>query len=89
MDALRELEKGGGNQHAFVQGDARSGDIAWVSSFREKASFRAYNPHITVGHAAAMPEIAPHEFLATRLAVCHLGRFCTCRRILAEWTFST
>jgi hypothetical protein len=31
--------------------------------------------------------VDPFDFVADHLAVCHLGRHCTCRRILGEWRF--
>ena len=45
----------------------------------------AFTPHLTLGHAEITPTIEPFDFIPTRLAVCHLGRFCTCQRVLAEW----
>lgn len=85
MEALEPIEEVGGTGGAFAGGDARAGDVTWVSAFRTTSSFRAFTPHITLGHSKATPAIEPVEFVATRLAVCHLGRFCTCRTILGEW----
>jgi 2'-5' RNA ligase len=85
MDALAPLEERGGTAAAFAGGDPRPGDLKWVSTFRESASFASFTPHITLGHSTKTPEVAPMEFVAPRMAICHLGRFCTCRSILAEW----
>lgn len=86
MDALREFERVGGGPSAFADGDARVGDVAWVTGYRVKASFLAYSPHITLGHASRAPRIEPFAFEATTVAACQLGRFCTCRRVLRGWT---
>lgn len=86
MGALRGLERPSGEPAAFTGGDARVGDVMWVSSYRLKSSFKAYLPHITLGHAAQPPAVAPMSFTASTVAACHLGRFCTCRAILRSWT---
>jgi len=89
MDALRGLERPDGGRAAFADQGARVGDVLWVASFRLKASFGAYTPHITLGHASAHPAIQPFAFEARTVAACHLGRFCTCRRVLHEWQLKT
>lgn len=64
----------------------RSGDIEWVTRFRTRAAGDRFEPHVTLGvgelDRGAVPRIA---FTATELAACHLGRFCTCRRVLGAW----
>jgi len=85
MEALREFERVGGSVDAFAGGDARVADLAWVAGYRVKSSLSAYTPHITLGHASEPPPIEPFTFEATTIAACHLGRFCTCRRILRSW----
>ena len=72
---------------AFVaEGEpARDADVDWVTHFRARAAGPRFEPHVTLGVGAlggAAPRIA---FAATELAACHLGRFCTCRRVLARW----
>lgn len=85
MEALRGLERPGGTAAAFFEGNARIGDVAWVTTYRLKSSLGAYNPHITLGHASKPPDIAPFAFQATAVGACHLGRFCSCRRVLRTW----
>lgn len=92
MQALAPFERPagmvvGGPAAAFVNGDARPGDVQWVAGFRTRSSFRAFTPHVTLGHARRPPRIAPFTFEARTLAVCQLGRFCTCQRVLRAWTF--
>ena len=86
MGAVRGFERPSGMPAAFLGGDARVGDVMWVSSYRLKSAFTSYTPHITLGHAEQPPAVAPMSFTATTVAACHLGRFCTCRAILRSWT---
>jgi hypothetical protein len=85
MEALRGLERPGGTAAAFVGGDARVADVAWVTTYRLKSSLGSYNPHVTLGHAPEPPQITPFAFEATTVAACHLGRFCSCRKALRSW----
>ena len=86
MDALQPFERSGGGPEAFHDGDARPGDVQWVANYRRASAFRAFTPHVTLGHAAAPPHVAPFEFEARIVAACHLGRFCTCRGVIRSWT---
>lgn len=85
MDAMRPLERADGTTAAFVGDDARPGDVAWVAGFRRTSSYAAFTPHITLGHASTLPAVERLTFEASTVAACHLGRFCTCRRVLQQW----
>ncbi|OFW34725.1 MAG: hypothetical protein A3F70_12035 [Acidobacteria bacterium RIFCSPLOWO2_12_FULL_67_14] len=85
MGSLHRFERSDGNGEAFFGGNARAGDVAWVSTYRRKASLLTYRPHITLGHARQPPHVDPFTFEATVVAACHLGRSCTCRRVLRAW----
>ena len=85
METLRGYERPGGTAAAFVDGDARVGDVIWVTGYRLNASLHAYTPHITLGHAKRPPEVEPVTFTATTVAACQLGRFCSCRKALRSW----
>jgi 2'-5' RNA ligase len=85
MEALHGLERPEGGAAAFADGDARLRDVFWVAGYRLKSSFGAYTPHVTLGHGSRPPSIAPFSFEAQVAAVCHLGRFCTCRHVLRQW----
>lgn len=74
-----------GDAAAFCGEDARDRDLRWVRGFRRKSSFDRFTPHITLGHASEPPAVEAGDFVATTIAVCHLGRFCTCRRIIRVW----
>jgi hypothetical protein len=74
-----------GDASAFFGAEARDRDVRWVREFRRESSFERFTPHITLGHASEPPVIEPFDFVATTIAVCHLGRFCTCRRVVRAW----
>lgn len=85
LDATAAFEAAGGDASAFFDADARDRDGRWVGEFRRESSLARFTPHITLGHASAPPLVEQIAFVATTIAVCHLGRFCTCRRIIREW----
>ena len=85
LRASEPFEVTEGDASAFFGGDARDRDVRWVAGFRRESSFDRFTPHITLGHASEPPFLETFDFVATRIALCHLGRFCTCRRILREW----
>lgn len=84
MDRLHPLERAGGDAAAF-QEPARARDVEWVSAFRTAAAYDAYAPHITLGHGMNRPEASSLTCVVDRVALCALGRFCTCCQILDEW----
>ena len=85
MEALRGFERPDGGTGAFFDEDARLRDVLWVAGYRLKSSFHHYTPHITLGHGSEPPAIEPRGFEADTVAVCHLGKFCTCRKVLRKW----
>ena len=85
MEALRGFERPGGTPAAFFDGDARVADVLWVTGYRLGSSFGAFNPHITLGHGDQPPDIEPLTFVADTVGACHLGRYCSCRRVLRSW----
>ena len=73
----------------FADGDiARSTDIEWVGSFRQRSALTSFDPHITLGVGRMETTVTPSRCLATELALFHLGRFCTCGRALNRWTLT-
>ncbi len=88
MDRLAPFDMAAGGADAFVTDDAppRQRDVEWVTRFRTAAAYGAFEPHVTLG-AGLLDAPAPGlEFTAARVALCRLGRFCTCRQVLASWT---
>ena len=63
---------------------ASESTLAWIKSYPEKSSFENFSPHITIGYGEINDYSFPIEFTASKLALCHLGNHCTCRKILAS-----
>jgi 2'-5' RNA ligase len=60
--------------------------LTWINNYK-KTSFENFYPHITLGISKL--EISKLEnrklnidFIASKLAVCHLGNYCTCRKVI-------
>ena len=91
MDRLQRFESVQGDATAFLAAGglpARDADVEWVRQFRTHAAYDGFDPHVTVG-VGALQEPGPLPAAdGARVALCQLGRFCTCRRILAEWTLT-
>jgi len=56
--------------------------LYWIKNYAEKSSFENFKPHITVGFGELGDVSAPIAFTASTLALCHLGNYCTCRKVL-------
>ncbi|MEE2638548.1 MAG: 2'-5' RNA ligase family protein [Acidobacteriota bacterium] len=87
MATLEPYEISTGDMDAFQGGEEtpRPSDLAWVASFREHSSYRHYAPHITVAIGSDPVTVEPFTFTASEVALCRLGRYCTCRDRLASW----
>ena len=66
---------------------ATESTLAWIRDYCDKSSFERFFPHITLGYGQLDDFPFPGRFAAPRLAICHLGNHCTCRRILASAEF--
>ena len=56
--------------------------LSWIRKYREKWSFEKFYPHITLGIGRTNQQDVVISFVASELALCHLGNYCTCRKIL-------
>jgi 2'-5' RNA ligase len=67
-------------------GVAKGTTLDWIRTYPQKAGYEHFSPHITLGYGAAPADLSfPIPFTAARLALCHLGNHCTCRKIIEEW----
>ncbi|MDD4333317.1 MAG: hypothetical protein PHT51_04365 [Patescibacteria group bacterium] len=55
--------------------------LTWINNYK-KTSFKNFYPHITLGISKLENKKIKINFTASKLAVCHLGNYCTCRKIL-------
>ncbi len=65
--------------------DVAETTLSWIKNYLGKSSFGKFSPHITIGYGELinLPPF-PIKFVAARLALCHLGNHCTCRKVLAS-----
>jgi hypothetical protein len=68
----------------FGPGPIAATTLTWIRDFPRKSSFSFFWPHITLGYGDASSLQNPVVFTAARLAICHLGNHCTCRKVLAS-----
>lgn len=58
----------------------------WVGNYAKKYSgLNNYYPHISLKCRNAEYNNLPIKFVASKLAICQLGNYCTCRKILKEF----
>ncbi|MEJ1239768.1 2'-5' RNA ligase family protein [Chryseolinea sp. T2] len=56
--------------------------VKWINSFREEQVGLKFWPHVTLGHGRIGETQEAFSFTPDRLAICHLGKHCTCRDVL-------
>jgi len=69
--------------------EAGESTLRWIRDYPAKSSFKRFFPHITLGYGQLEDFPFPAEFTAPRLALCHLGNHCTCRKIIASAEFQS
>ena len=63
--------------------------LDWIKNYPENSSFEKFFPHITIGYGEINNFSFPIKFTISKLALCHLGNHCTCRKILASANLKT
>ena len=58
--------------------------LLWIENYRQNSSFENFFPHVTIGYGQTEYQMQPATFAASKLALCHLGNHCTCRKILVS-----
>jgi 2'-5' RNA ligase len=67
--------------------DISESTLDWIKNYPEKSSFEKFFPHITIGYGEIDDFLFPIKFDVSKLALCHLGNHCTCRKILVSTNF--
>ena len=62
---------------------ASESTLLWIKNYPEKSAFENFFPHITIGYGQLDDFSFTAKFTASKLALCHLGNHCTCRKVLA------
>ncbi len=63
--------------------------LSWIKNYPEKSSYENFFPHITLGYGQTEIRFLPTKFTVSKLALCHLGNHCTCRKVLAKAELTT
>jgi 2'-5' RNA ligase len=58
--------------------------LDWIKNYPVQSSFEKFFPHITIGYGEIHNFSCPFTFDISKLALCHLGNHCTCRKILVS-----
>ncbi|MCK4554854.1 hypothetical protein KAU19_07940 [Candidatus Parcubacteria bacterium] len=56
--------------------------LHWIKGYSQNSSYDKFRPHITLGFGKEKNIITPIAFTASVLALCYLGNYCTCRKVL-------
>ena len=56
--------------------------LYWIRNYAKKSSFENFKPHITLGFGELKDIQTSINFTASTIAICHLGNYCTCQKIL-------
>lgn len=58
------------------------GTLQWIRKYKERhGQPEIFNPHITLGIGKGEDLEKPLNFTATRIALCQLGNYCTCKKV--------
>ena len=57
--------------------------LLWIKNYPAESGYEKFFPHITLGYGETTLENLPIDFTVTKIALCHLGNHCTCRKVLA------
>jgi len=61
--------------------------LLWIGNYSENSSYEKFLPHLTIGYGRLGDFAFPPRFTAAKLALCHMGNHCTCRKVLASVEF--
>jgi 2'-5' RNA ligase len=61
--------------------------LLWIKNYPDKSAFSNFSPHITIAYGQLGEFSFSAEFQASKLALCHLGNHCTCRKVLTAVEF--
>lgn len=84
MDKLKDLVSYDAKAEHFYDDPVSDKTVAWVCNFLTNSAYDKYYPHITLSISGPVDLKETMDFTATRLVLCHLGDYNTCRKILFE-----
>jgi len=67
----------------FNPPEVEEATLEWIRDYAKKHDNPLlFDPHITVGFGETDKFILPIEFTASTIALCQLGNYCTCRKVI-------
>ena len=84
MDEFKDLVSYVARADQFYDEIVNDGAVVWVKNFLVNSAYDKYHPHITFTTSEPADLEESMEFTANRRAICHLGSYGTCRKILFE-----
>lgn len=72
------------DQSMFYGGQVRDISLSWARDYVSNSAFEKFAPHFSLGIGETAERNIGLNFTAERLALCHLGNYNTCRKILFE-----
>ncbi len=84
MDKLHDMVTYDSRPEYYFDEQVRERSLAWVRNFLTNAAYEKYEPHISLSVSESPRWQETIDFTADRLALCHLGNYNTCRKILFE-----
>lgn len=88
VDAFTSLlAKNANDDDVFGDSPVAPSTLDWINNYISDSCVENFWPHITVGYVkenTVVGDIKPFTFAASRIAICHLGNYCTCKKVLTE-----
>ena len=66
----------------FSSGEINDMTLDWVKRYSETSVFKKFHPHITLGIGKTESLDKEIDFTSSKIAICHLGNNCTCRKVI-------
>lgn len=63
--------------------------LLFIKNYLKNSSYKNFEPHISLGVGKTENVATPIASTASTLALCHLGNYCTCRKILFSTNLSS
>lgn len=77
------------NSMFFNPSEIKKETLYWVKSYAQKYENPSlFQPHITIGFGEIDKFQLPINFTASKIALCQLGNYCTCRKVIISFDLS-
>jgi hypothetical protein len=82
MDIMNKYSSSDFDEDSFAdKGQGIERAFKWMNGFPIHSAYEKFRPHITIGFGEEQ-KVDSLEFTASSLAICQLGAYCTCKKIL-------